>query len=209
MRALSTRNDDPHHASRPWDKDRDGFVIGEGCGNSDPGRAGVRQGAGREHHRRSGRLRHERRRLPHHRSPLPMAKAATASCAMRCATPVSLPSRSATSTPTAPRRRLGDELEATAVKRAFGDHAYKMLGQLHQVHDRPSAGRRRRPGSRDYGAGPARSDRASHYQPRDPDEGCDLDFVPNTARKVTMDYAMSNSFGFGGTNGCLVFKRWG
>ena len=103
---------------------------------------------------------------------------------------------------------LGDELEATAVKRAFGEHAYKMLVSSTKSMTGHLLG----------GAGGLEAAitvlalRDQIVPPTanldNPDEGCDLDFVPHKAREVKMDYAMSNSFGFGGTNGCLVFKRW-
>ena len=103
---------------------------------------------------------------------------------------------------------LGDELEATAIKRAFGEHAYKMLVSSTKSMTGHLLG----------GAGGLEAAitvlalRDQIVPPtmnlENPDEGCDLDFVANKAREVKMDYAMSNSFGFGGTNGCLVFKRW-
>jgi 3-oxoacyl-[acyl-carrier-protein] synthase II len=103
---------------------------------------------------------------------------------------------------------LGDELEATAIKRAFGGHAYKLLVSSTKSMTGHLLG----------GAGGLEA-AITVLALRDqivpptinldhPDEGCDLDFVPHTARKVAMEYAISNSFGFGGTNGCLVFKRW-
>ncbi len=103
---------------------------------------------------------------------------------------------------------LGDELEATAIKRAFGEQAYKMLVSSTKSMTGHLLG----------GAGGLEGGitvlalREQIVPPtmnlENPSEGCDLDFVPNKPREVKMEYAMSNSFGFGGTNGCLVFKRW-
>jgi 3-oxoacyl-[acyl-carrier-protein] synthase II len=207
MRALSTRNDDPHRASRPWDKDRDGFVIGEGSGilileelefakkRGAPIIAEVvGYGMGAD--------------ANHITQPAPQGEGGyrVMRNALRDAgiSPehVGYVNAHGTSTP------LGDELEATAIKRAFGDHAYKMLVSSTKSMTGHLLG----------GAGGLEAAvtvlalRDQIVPPTmnldNPDEGCDLDFVANAARKVNMEYAMSNSFGFGGTNGCLVFKRW-
>jgi len=103
---------------------------------------------------------------------------------------------------------MGDELEAMAIKRAFGDHAYKML-----VSSTKSMTGHLLGGAGGLEAGITVLALRDQVVPPtinldNPGEGCDLDFVPHIARKVQMEYAMSNSFGFGGTNGCLVFKRW-
>ena len=208
MRALSTRNDDPHRASRPWDKDRDGFIIGEGAGILILEELEFATQAWREDHCRGRWLRHERRREPHHparaRRRRRLPRDAQCHARRRHLQPeqVGYVNAHGTSTP------LGDELEATAIKRAFGEHAYKMLVSSTKSMTGHLLG----------GAGGLEAAitvlalRDQIVPPTtnldNPGEGCDLDFVPHTARKVTMDYAMSNSFGFGGTNGCLVFKRW-
>ncbi len=207
MRALSTRNDDPHHASRPWDKDRDGFVIGEGAGilileeleyAKKRGAkilaevSGYGMGADANHITQPAENGEGGFRVMRN--------------AMRDAgiTPevVGYVNAHGTSTP------LGDELEAMAIKRAFGDHAYKML-----VSSTKSMTGHLLGGAGGLEAGITVLALRDQIVPptmnlESPGEGCDLDFVPNTPRKVDMEYAMSNSFGFGGTNGCLVFRRW-
>ena len=207
MRALSTRNDDPHASSRPWDRDRDGFVIGEG--------AGILILEELEHAKMRG--------APIVAEVVGYGMSADAyhitqpaengdggfrvmRNAMRDAgiepQQVGYVNAHGTSTP------LGDEIEATAIKRAFGDHAYKMLVSSTKSMTGHLLG----------GAGGLEAAitvlalRDQIVPPTinldNPGEGCDLDFVSHKAREVRMDYAMSNSFGFGGTNGCLVFKRW-
>jgi 3-oxoacyl-[acyl-carrier-protein] synthase II len=207
MRALSTRNDDPHASSRPWDKDRDGFVIGEG--------AGILILEELEHAKKRG--------APILAEVLGYGMSADAyhitqpaedgdggfrvmRNAMRDANlqpeQVGYVNAHGTSTP------LGDEIEATAIKRAFGDHAYKML-----VSSTKSMTGHLLGGAGGLEAGITVLALRDQIVPPtinldNPGEGCDLDFVAHKAREIKMDYAMSNSFGFGGTNGCLVFKRW-
>ncbi len=207
MRALSTRNDDPHHASRPWDKDRDGFVIGEGAGilileeleyAKKRGAkilaevSGYGMGADANHITQPAENGEGGYRVMRN--------------AMRDAgiapDVVGYVNAHGTSTP------LGDELEAMAIKRAFGAHAYKML-----VSSTKSMTGHLLGGAGGLEAGITVLALRDQIVPPTmnldhPGEGCDLDFVPNTPRKVEMEYAISNSFGFGGTNGCLVFRRW-
>ncbi len=207
MRALSTRNDDPHHASRPWDSDRDGFVIGEG--------AGILILEELEYAKKRGApilaeiIGYGMSADAYHITQ-PAENGEGGFRVMRNAMrdahiqpeQVGYVNAHGTSTP------LGDELEATAIKRAFGEHAYKML-----VSSTKSMTGHLLGGAGGLEAGITVLALREQIVPPtanldNPGEGCDLDFVPHTARKVQMEYAMSNSFGFGGTNGCLVFKRW-
>ncbi|HET9112759.1 MAG TPA: beta-ketoacyl-ACP synthase II [Burkholderiales bacterium] len=205
-RALSTRNDDPATSSRPWDKGRDGFVLGEG--------AGVVVLEEYEHARaRGARIYAELAGFGmtgdayHMTAPVESGEGA-ARCmrnAMRNAgvnpDQVDYINAHGTSTP------LGDLAETAAIKLAFGDHAYKtaisstksMTGHL-----LGAAG----------GVEAVFAALSIYHQIAPPtinmfdqDEACDLDFVPNTARRMKIDVALSNSFGFGGTNGTLVFRR--
>ena len=207
MRALSTRNDEPERASRPWDRDRDGFVVGEG--------AGILVIEELEFSRRRGaRILAEivgygmSADAFHLTAPSPDGDGAyrVMRNAMRDAgiAPEKVDYINAHGTST----EAGDRAETKAIKRAFGDHAYKVA-----VSSTKSMTGHLLGGSGGIEAGisvMALRDQVApptiNYENPDPD--CDLDYVPNHARPMKIDYALSNSFGFGGTNGCLIFKRY-
>ena len=204
MRALSTRNDDPTAASRPWDKDRDGFVLGEGAGvmvleeyehakargakiYAELGGYGMSADAG---HMTAPNMDGPRRAMLN---------------AMRNAgvnaDQIDYLNAHGTSTP------LGDINETNAIKAALGDHAYKTVVSSTKSMTGHLLG----------GAGGIESVftvLALHHQKVpptinlvNPDPECDLDYCANTARDMKIDVALKNNFGFGGTNGSLVFKR--
>ena len=204
MRALSTRNDDPTAASRPWDKDRDGFVLGEGAGvmvleeyehakargakiYAELGGYGMSADAG---HMTAPSMDGPRRAMIN---------------AMRNAgvnaDQIDYLNAHGTSTP------LGDINETNAIKAALGDHAYKTVVSSTKSMTGHLLG----------GAGGIESVftvLALHHQKVpptinlfNPDPECDLDYCANTARDLQIDVALKNNFGFGGTNGSLVFKR--
>ncbi|MEO8164258.1 MAG: beta-ketoacyl-ACP synthase II [Betaproteobacteria bacterium] len=204
-RALSTRNDDPATASRPWDKDRDGFVLGEG--------AGVVVLEELEHAKaRGARIYCELAGYgvsadAHHiTAPCEDGEGAARGMmnAMRNAgvnpSDVDYINAHGTSTP------LGDLAETIAVKRCFGDHARKLAissTKSNIGHLLGAAGGVEAVftimGMKDQVAPPT-------INLFNPDPQCDLDYVPNTARQMKIKTALSNSFGFGGTNGTLVFR---
>ena len=206
MKALSTRNDDPATASRPWDKGRDGFVMGEG--------AGVVVLEEYEHAKKRGAKIYAEligfgmsSDAYHITAPNAEGPARGVSNALRDAginaDQVQYVNAHGTSTP------LGDANETNALKLAFGDHAKKLAVNSTKSmtgHLLGAAG----------GVEAIYSILAVHNQiapptinlhEQDIEAGCDLDYVPNTAREMAIDIAISNSFGFGGTNGTLVFKR--
>jgi len=207
MRALSTRNDDPLHASRPWDKDRDGFVVGEG--------AGILVLEELEFARKRGaRIQAEvvgygmSADAFHVTAPPDDGDGAyrVMRNAMRDAKiePQQVDYVNAHGTSTS----VGDRAETAAIKRAFGDHAYKVA-----VSSTKSMTGHLLGGAGGLEAGITVMALRDQLAPPtinldNPDEGCDLDYVPHTARSMKMEYALSNSFGFGGTNGCLIFKRF-
>ena len=203
-RALSTRNDDPQTASRPWDRDRDGFVLGEG--------AGVLVLEEYEHARRRGAKIYAElcgfgmgadafhMTAPNVDGPKRSMKAALRNAGLN-GDQVSYLNAHGTSTP------LGDVNETNAIKMAFGDHAKRLVVNSTKSMTGHLLG----------GAGGIESVftvLAVKHQVSPPtinifnqDPECDLDYCANTAREMKIDYAVKNNFGFGGTNGTLVFKR--
>jgi 3-oxoacyl-[acyl-carrier-protein] synthase II len=204
MRALSTRNDDPTGASRPWDKDRDGFVLGEG--------AGVMVLEEYEHAKARGAKIYAELSgygmsadAGHMTAPSMDGPRRAMINAMRNAginaDQIDYLNAHGTSTP------LGDINETNAIKAALGDHAYKTVVSSTKSMTGHLLG----------GAGGIESVftvLALHHQKVpptinlvNPDPECDLDYCANTARDLKIDVALKNNFGFGGTNGSLVFKR--
>jgi len=207
MRALSTRNDEPEKASRPWDKDRDGFIIGEGAGIMVLEELEFAKARGAKilaevvGYGMSGDANHITQPAPEGDGGFRVMRNAMRDAKI---TPdqVGYVNAHGTSTP------IGDVLESIAIKRAFGDFAKKLA-----VSSTKSMTGHLLGGAGGLEAGiTALALRDQIIPPTinldNLDPECDLDYVPHTARKIQMEYAMSNSFGFGGTNGCLVFKRW-
>lgn len=206
-RALSTRNDAPEAASRPWDKDRDGFVLSEG--------AAILVLEEYEHAKKRGAKIYAEFKgfgmsadAHHMTTPSPDGSGAVHSMqnALRDAAlnldDIQYVNAHATSTP------VGDIAESNAIKRAFADHAYRLL-----------VGSTKSMTGHLLGAAGAIEALFCVLALRDqvvpptinldtPDAGCDLDYVPHTAREVPLTSVLSNSFGFGGTNGTLIFTKF-
>ena len=206
MKAMSTRNDDPTRASRPWDKDRDGFVMGDG--------AGILVIEEYEHAKaRGARIYCELAGFGASTDAFHMTAPSEdgdgpARCMLSALKDAGLNieqvdylNAHGTSTP------LGDLAETLAMKRAFGDHAYRMMVSSTKSmtgHLLGAAGGV----EAIFSVLALRDDIVPPTINLDePGEGCDLDYVPHTAREKKIDVAMSNGFGFGGTNGTLVFRR--
>ena len=208
MKALSTRNDEPERASRPFDARRDGFVMAEGCG--------ILVLEELEHARaRGARIYAElagyglTADAHHMTAPHPEGEGAARSMEMALSDAGLQPedidyiNAHGTSTP------LNDAAETRAIKRVFGEHAYRLAvsstksmtghllggaGGLEAVLTVKAVAEDLVPPTINY---------------EEPDPECDLDYVPNQARRMTVRAAMSNAFGFGGTNAVLVFKKYG
>jgi len=207
MRALSTRNDEPLRASRPWDKDRDGFVVGEGAGilvleELEFARArGAHILAELAGYGMSADAFHVTAPPDDGDGAYRVMRNALRDAGIQ---PQQVDYINAHGTST----EVGDRAETQAIKKAFGDHARKvavsstksMTGHLLGGAGGLEAGLTVL-AIRDQVAPPT----VNHECP---DPLCDLDYVPNTARKMPIEYALSNSFGFGGTNGALIFKRY-
>lgn len=206
MKALSQRNEDPQGASRPWDKDRDGFVIGEGAGIVilEEYEAAKKRGApiyaevvgygmGADAY-------HISAPLPDGDGARQVMQAALADAELNPES-VGYINAHGTSTP------LGDQAEVEAIKNVFGDHAYKLA-----VSSTKSATGHLLGAAGGLEAGILALAMKNQILPPtlnldEPGEGCDLDFVPKTAREVDLNVAVTNSFGFGGTNGAVIMRR--
>lgn len=207
MRALSTRNDAPEKASRPWDSGRDGFVIGEGAGIlileelEFARRRGARILAEIVGYGMSGDAFHITQPAENGDGAY-RVMLNTLNDAKLQPQDVDYINAHGTSTD------LGDKLETIAIKRAFGDHARKLA-----VSSTKSMTGHLLGGAGGLEAGITILALRDQILPPtanldNPDPECDLDYVPNHPRKADVEYAMSNSFGFGGTNGALLFRRW-
>jgi 3-oxoacyl-[acyl-carrier-protein] synthase II len=206
MRALSTRNDEPEKASRPWDRDRDGFVIGEGAGImileelEFARRRGAPILAEIAGYGMSGDAYHMTQPAPEHEGGFRVMRNAVRDAGV---TPdvVGYVNAHGTSTP------IGDTLEAHAIRNFFGDRKIavsstkSMTGHLLGGAGGLEAGITVL-ALRDQILPPT-----INLDNPEPDTA-GMDLVPNHARKAELEYAMSNSFGFGGTNGALLFRRW-
>ena len=206
MKAMSTRNDEPLRASRPWDKDRDGFVLGDGAGilileEYEHAKArGARIYCELAGFGASSDAYHMTAPSENGEGPARCMRMALKDAGVN-ADQVGYLNAHGTSTP------LGDLAETLAVKRAFGDHAFDtMVSSTKSMtgHLLGAAG----------GVEAIFTVMALHtgvipptINLDEPGEGCDLDYVPNVARQAKVDVAVSNGFGFGGTNGTLVFRK--
>jgi 3-oxoacyl-[acyl-carrier-protein] synthase II len=207
MRALSTRNDDPAHASRPFDKDRDGFVIGEGAGIvileelETALRRGARIYAELVGYGLSGDAFHLTGQPPDGNGAIRSMRMALRKANVR-PEEIDYINAHGTSTP------INDPTETLAVKQTFGDHARTLVMSSTKSmtgHLLGAAG----------GLEAGITALAVYHQLAPPtinleapDPACDLDYAPNTARPMRIRHALSNSFGFGGTNGTLLLKRY-
>jgi 3-oxoacyl-[acyl-carrier-protein] synthase II len=207
MKALSTRNDEPQRASRPFDAERDGFVVGEGSGVlileslEHAKKRGAKILSELVGYGMSGDAYHITQPAENGDGAYRVINATLKDAGIQ-PSEVSYLNAHGTST------QIGDAIETTALKRVFGENAKKM----------PVSSTKSMTGHLLGGAGGLEAG-ISVLALRDqilpptinyehPDPACDLDYVPNHARKADVRYALSNSFGFGGTNASLLFKRW-
>jgi len=207
MRALSTRNDDPQHASRPFERDRDGFVIGEGAGImileelESAKKRGARIYAEVVGYGMSADAFHLTMPDESGSGAIRVMQKALQDAGVQ-PEQVGYINAHGTSTP------YNDKFETLAIKKTFGEHAYKLAvsstksmtghllgaaGGIEGVFSVLAIHRNRLPPTINY---------------FNPDPDCDLDYVPNEPREAEVEYALSNSFGFGGTNAALLFKRY-
>lgn len=207
MRALSSRNDDPKHASRPFDLERDGFVIGEGAGLMILEELEFAKARGANilaeivGYGMSGDAFHVTMPDETGSGAIRVMQRALKDAGIE-PDKIGYINAHGTSTP------YNDKFETLAIKKVFGEHAYKIpvsstksmtghalgaAGGLEAVFSVKAITENRLPGTINY---------------EFPDPDCDLDYIPNAPRDAKVDYVLSNNFGFGGTNACLIFKRF-
>ena len=207
MRALSTRNDDPKHASRPFDLERDGFVIGEGAGLmileelEFAKKRGANILAEIVGYGMSGDAFHVTMPDETGSGAIRVMERALKDAGL-APEQIGYINAHGTSTP------YNDKFESLAIRKVFGDHAYNIpvsstksmtghalgaAGGIEAVFSVKAMLENKLPPTINY---------------EFPDPDCDLDYIPNTPREATVDYVLSNNFGFGGTNACLIFKRY-
>ncbi len=207
LRALSHNNDHPATACRPWDKDRDGFIVGEGAGVlvleelEFAKRRGTKILAEVIGYGMTGDAYHITSGSEDGEGIIRVMRRAIKDAGIS-PDEIDYINAHATSTP------VGDPLEVTAIKATFGEHAAKLA-----VSSTKSMTGHLLGGAGGLEAGITVMAMRDQIAPPtinldQPDEGCDLDFVPHHARGMKIDCALSNSFGFGGTNGCLIFRRY-
>jgi 3-oxoacyl-[acyl-carrier-protein] synthase II len=207
MRALSQRNDDPEHASRPWDSGRDGFVVGEGAGilvieelesAKARGAAILAEIAG-----------YGMSADAYHITSPPEDGDGAYRVMRNCLRDAGIePDKIDYINAHGTSTDVGDRIESLAVERAFGEHARKLA-----VSSTKSMTGHLLGGAGGLEAGITVMAIRDQIAPptanlEQPGEGCNLDYIPKKARPMKIDYALTNSFGFGGTNGCLIFKRY-
>jgi 3-oxoacyl-[acyl-carrier-protein] synthase II len=207
MRALSTRNDEPERASRPWDRDRDGFVIGEGAGIlvleelEGARRRGAKILAEMAGYGMSADAFHVTAPPDSGEGAYRVMRNSLRDAAIA---PEQIDYVNAHGTST----EVGDAAETAAIKQTFGEHAYRLA-----VSSTKSMTGHLLGGAGGLEAGITVMAIRDQVAPptvnlENPDPQCDLDYVPLRARPMKIEYALSNSFGFGGTNGSLIFRRY-
>jgi len=207
MRALSTRNDEPERASRPWDRDRDGFVVGEGSGMlvleelEFARRRGANIVAEMVGYGMSADAFHVTAPPPDGDGAFRVMRNSMRDAGIE---PHQVDYINAHGTST----EVGDKAETMAIKRAFQFHAHSVA-----ISSTKSMTGHLLGGAGGLEAGITVLAIRDQIAPptinlENPDPACDLDYVPNQARPMKIEYALSNSFGFGGTNGSLIFKKY-
>jgi 3-oxoacyl-[acyl-carrier-protein] synthase II len=206
MRALSTRNDEPEKASRPWDVARDGFVIGEGAGilvleELEHAKArGANILAEIVGYGMSGDAYHITQPAPEHEGGFRVMKNAVKDANLK-PTDIGYINAHGTSTP------IGDTLEAHAIRNFFGNHKVAVSSTKSMTGHLLGGAGGLEAGITVLALRHQILPPTINLENQEPDT-LGMDLVPNQARKVRIDYAMSNSFGFGGTNGAVLFRRW-
>jgi 3-oxoacyl-[acyl-carrier-protein] synthase II len=206
MRALSTRNDEPEKASRPWDVARDGFVIGEGAGilvleEMEHAKArGANILAEIVGYGMSGDAYHITQPAPEHEGGFRVMKNAVNDAKLK-PTDIGYINAHGTSTP------IGDTLEAHAIRNFFGDHKVAVSSTKSMTGHLLGGAGGLEAGITVLALRHQVLPPTINLENQEPDT-VGMDLVPNHARQISIDHAMSNSFGFGGTNGALLFRRW-